>query len=58
MENVQYMAFLKLVPLVLLLSCTYSVNLIHTEGTATDMIDETQDVSPTVSPVMKLPILA
>lgn len=27
-------------------SCTYSINMIHTEGEATDLIDEIQKVSP------------
>lgn len=26
----------------LLVSCTYSINVIHTEGTATDVLDENQ----------------
>ncbi len=25
-----------------LTSCTYSINVVHTEGTATDVLDETQ----------------
>lgn len=52
------MAFIKIIPLVLLLSCTYSINMIHTEGSATDVVDETQDASPTVSPDISLPMLA
>jgi hypothetical protein len=38
----------KIIPLCLLLtSCTYSIHQIHTEGQATDVVDETQ--SPTTS---------
>jgi len=33
----------KLIPfLMLLTSCTYSINMIHSEGVASDMIDEDQ----------------
>lgn len=31
-------------------SCTYSISMVHTEGVATDVIDQTQDASPNVSP--------
>ena len=41
-----------------LTGCTYSVNLIHSSGTATDMIDEDQRADPTVSPNISLPIKA
>lgn len=52
------MAFIKIIPLVLLLSCTYSINQISTKGTATDVLDEVQEASPTVSPDISLPMLA
>lgn len=31
-------------------SCTYAVNLAHTEGTASDVIEDTQTPSTTVTP--------
>lgn len=40
--------------LLLLTSCTYSINQIHTKGTASDVVDETQDASPNVSPTVTL----
>lgn len=40
----------KLLPAVFLLtSCTYSINLVHTEGHATDIVDETQTPTATTS---------
>ena len=30
--------------------CTYSVNLIHSEGSASDIVDENQTPSTTISP--------
>jgi hypothetical protein len=48
---------LKCVPILLLLTaCSYSINMIHSEGTATDMVDETQSPSPTVSPTVSIPL--
>lgn len=44
----------KLFPILFLLTaCSYNINLIHTEGVASDVVDETQtpttDISPTVN---------
>lgn len=36
--------------------CTYSIIMNHTEGTASDMVDETQDASPTISPTVTVPL--
>lgn len=36
-------------------SCTYSINMIHSEGTATDMIDENQAPSTDLSPTISIP---
>ena len=33
-------------------SCTYIVNCVHTQGSASDVIDEEQDASPEVSPTL------
>ncbi len=35
---------------IMLSGCTYSITMIHTEGAATDVVDETQSNTPTVSP--------
>lgn len=37
-------------------SCTYSITMVHTEGTASDVVDETATNSPNVSPDIKIPI--
>ena len=36
--------------------CTYSIIMNHTEGSATDLVDETQDASPDISPTVTLPL--
>lgn len=40
----------------LLSSCTYNVSMAHTQGTATDTIDDTASNTPNVSPVVNIPI--
>ena len=40
----------------MLSGCTYSINMAHTQGTATDLIDETQSNEPNVSPNVSIPI--
>lgn len=43
--------------LALLSSCTtYSVTMIHSEGSASDMVDEQQSPSATVNPNINIPI--
>lgn len=36
-------------------SCTYSINMIHSEGSATDLIDENQRADADVRPVISVP---
>jgi hypothetical protein len=36
-----------------LCACTYNVSLVHTEGTASDVIDETNENTPTVTATIK-----
>lgn len=38
--------------LCLITSCTYNVSMAHTEGTATDTIDDAATNTPTVSPTI------
>lgn len=33
-------------------SCTYNVSMAHTEGTATDVIDDTASNTPNISPTI------
>lgn len=48
----------KFIPFFMILTaCTYSIDLIHTEGMANDLIDETQDASPNVSPTLSIPTI-
>lgn len=42
----------------ILTSCTYNISMAHTEGTATDVIDDTQSNEPNVSPVVSIPAAA
>lgn len=46
---------LSLVPL-MLMGCTITFQNIDTHGSASDLIDENQTASPTVSPTLTLPI--
>lgn len=41
--------------LLLLSSCTCTISMVHTEGTASDVIDETSTASPDVSPSLTVP---
>ena len=42
----------------LLSSCTYSITMVHTEGTASDVVEEDQKASPVVSPTVTVPVKA
>ncbi len=44
--------------LTLLSGCTYSINMVHTEGMANDVVDEEQQASPVVSPNVRLPAVS
>lgn len=47
----------KFIPFFMLLTgCVYSINMVHSEGTATDLIDENQTASPDISPTIALPL--
>lgn len=39
-------------------SCTYSITMVHTQGQATDVVDEAQTAQPDVSPTVSLPVSA
>ena len=38
-------------------SCTYSITMVHTEGTASDVVDETATNTPNVSPTITVPMI-
>ncbi len=40
---------------VLITSCTYSINLIHTQGSATDLVDEVSTPTSSISPTLTIP---
>lgn len=37
-------------------SCTYNISMAHTEGQATDVIDDTASNTPNVSPTVNVPV--
>lgn len=39
-------------------ACTYSITQVHTQGTATDVVDEQQTPSTTISPDITVPVTA
>jgi hypothetical protein len=51
------MKIISIVGLLLLNSCTYSMNMVHTHGYATDVIDESQTNQPNVNPEISVPAL-
>ena len=40
----------------LMSSCTYNISIAHTEGTASDVIDDTASNTPNVAPVLTIPL--
>lgn len=39
-------------------SCTYNVSMAHTQGTATDVIDDTASNTPNIAPDLTIPVSA
>lgn len=39
-----------------LTSCTYSITMVHTQGQADDVVDETQSTSTDVKPNVNIPL--
>lgn len=39
-------------------SCSFNVSMAHTEGTATDVIDDTASNTPDISPTVTIPVSA
>jgi len=46
---------LSIICLLFLCSCTFSINQVHTQGEASDVVDEQQKASPQVSPTFSFP---
>ena len=42
----------------MLCSCTYSINMVHTQGQASDVVDETQSNEPDVKADVSIPAAA
>jgi len=45
----------QLVLVAFLCGCTCSLNVINTEGSAQDVVDETQSADPNISPTVSIP---
>lgn len=41
-----------------LTSCSYNISMAHTEGTATDIIDDAASNTPDIKPVLTIPATA
>ena len=48
----------KIALLMSLTACTYSINMVHTEGMADDVVDETASNAAVVSPTLSIPASA
>ena len=55
-----YLFSLFMLGMVCLTGCTYSITMVHTEGTATDVVDETATNTPSTSitPTVSIPATA
>ncbi len=53
-------AWLYLIPAITLLfvSCTYSINMVHTQGEAQDVVDTEQDATADIKPTLNVPVSA
>ena len=47
-----------LIILFFLCACTYSINMVHTQGSASDVVDETQSAEPDVKADVSIPATA
>jgi len=56
--SVFVMAFLVGVLATSLTGCTYSITMVHTEGSASDVVDETQRADPDVKTDLSIPAAA
>ncbi len=56
MKSYKIYIWLYMIIFITFYSCTITLNNISTHGTATDVVDEEQDASPTVSPNISVPM--
>jgi hypothetical protein len=45
-----------LLAMLALSGCTYSITMVHTEGTASDVVDDTDTPTSTISPNINIPL--
>lgn len=50
-------SFIFFILLFTMVSCTISFQNIHTNGNASDVVDEEQNVSPNISPDISIPLI-
>lgn len=55
-EKIYIMTAIVFASCLMLTSCTFNVSMVHTEGQASDVIDETSTNAPTVSPQIEIPL--
>jgi hypothetical protein len=48
--------FLACLIMVAVTSCTQTMTMVHTSGTASDVVDETSSAEPNVSPTINVPV--
>lgn len=48
--------FVALASVGVLASCSYSINMVHTQGTASDVVDETQTPTADVDATANIPV--
>jgi uncharacterized protein YcfL len=49
-------ALISIISTLMLVGCTQTVTMIHTEGQADDIVDDTSSVSPNIAPEITVPI--
>ncbi len=53
----QMCLFLSLIATLSACTINYSISMAHTQGTATDTIDDTDSTIPTVTPTVTIPVI-
>jgi hypothetical protein len=48
--------FIWLMTFIFVTGCTQTITMVHTQGKADDVVDETSTASPTVTPTINVPI--
>jgi hypothetical protein len=50
--------FISVITCLMLNSCTFNMSMAHTQGTATDVIDDTASNTPNIAPTVTVPVSA